>query len=328
MTDPQSAVLAVDVGGTTVKGALVDLTGRPLHEVTAPTFPAAPTPVADVVTGVLTELAGLAARAGLPVVGAGVVTPGIVDETTGTVGFAANLGWRDFDLREHLEKRLAVPVVVGHDVRAAGAAEALLGAARGARDLAFVALGTGIAAALVTNGAVVTGAGCAAGEIGHMPVYPDGRRCPCGQIGCLEVYASGAAVARRYTELGGPPGRTAEDVVAALGTDAAADRAWEEAVRALALASSTLTLALDPAYIVFGGGLARAGERLLAPVRRRLTGLLAWRNPPPLAASQLGHAAGRVGAAMLVLRRAGQGAVVERWTAADVLGLPAAEPLR
>jgi glucokinase len=237
MTDADSAVLAVDVGGTTVKGALVDLHGRPLHEVTADTFPVTATPVADVVTAVLAELAGLARRSGRPVVGAGVVTPGIVDESTGRVGFAANLGWRDFDLRGHLEQRLAVPVVVGHDVRAAGAAEALLGAARGSRDLAFVALGTGIAAALVTSGAVVTGAGCAAGEIGHMPVYPDGRRCPCGQVGCLEVYASGAAVARRYAELGGRAGRTAEDVVAALGADAAADQAWDEAVRALALAS-------------------------------------------------------------------------------------------
>jgi len=328
MTEAHSAVLAVDVGGTTVKGALVDLSGRPLHEVTAATFPAAATPVADVVTAVLTELARLADRSGRPVVGAGVVTPGIVDESTGRVGFAANLGWRDFDLRGHLEQRLAVPVVVGHDVRAAGAAEALLGAARGSRDLAFVALGTGIAAALVTSGAVVTGAGCAAGEIGHMPVYPDGRRCPCGQVGCLEVYASGAAVARRYAELGGPAGGTAEDVVAALGADAAAEQAWDEAVRALALASCTLTLALDPAYIVLGGGLARAGERLLAPLRHQLAGLLAWRPPPPLAASQLGQAAGRVGAAMLVLRSAGQGAVVERWTAADVLGLPDAEPRR
>ncbi|MFQ1003739.1 ROK family protein [Modestobacter sp. SSW1-42] len=320
--------IAVDVGGTTVKGALVDTAGRPLHEVAAPTAPADGTPVADVLSAVLAGLAARAAGSGLHVAGAGVVTPGTVDEGTGRVGFAANLGWRDFDLRGHLERALPVPVAVGHDVRAAGAAEALLGAGRGAGDLAFVALGTGIAAALVTGGAVVTGATRAAGEIGHMPVHPGGRHCSCGQQGCLEVYASGSAVARRYAELGGRPGSTAGDVAAALGTDPAADQAWHEAVQALALASSTLTMALDPALLVFGGGLGRAGERLLAPLRRELGGLLAWRAPPRLAAAELGQDAGRVGAAMLAYRAAGQGAVVERWTTADVLGRPpvVAEP--
>ncbi|MCZ2830595.1 ROK family protein [Modestobacter sp. VKM Ac-2986] len=320
------AAIAVDVGGTTVKGALVDAAGRPLHELAAPTSPADGTPVADVLTAVLAGLAGRAAASGLRVVGAGVVTPGTVDETTGRVGFAANLGWRDFDLRTHLEQRVAVPVAVGHDVRAAGAAEALLGAGRGARDLAFVALGTGIAAALVTGGAVVSGATRAAGEIGHMPVHPGGRPCTCGQVGCLEAYASGAAVARRYAELGGRPGSTAGDVAAALGTDPAADRAWQEAVQALALASSTLTMALDPALLVFGGGLGRAGERLLAPLRWELAGLLAWRAAPRLAAAELGQDAGRVGAAMLAYRAAGHGAVVERWTTGDVLGRRATSP--
>ncbi|MEU2350277.1 ROK family protein [Modestobacter sp. NPDC049651] len=317
------AALALDVGGTTVKGAVVDGTGRPVHELTAATFPADGAPVAEVAARVLTGLADTAGHAGLQVLGAGVVTPGTVDDLTGRVGFAANLGWRDFDLRGHLQQRLDVPVAVGHDVRAAGAAEALLGAARGARDLAFVALGTGIAAALFAAGAVVPGAGSSAGEIGHMPVYPGGRRCACGQVGCLEMYASGAAVARRYAQLGGRPGGTAEDVVGALDSDPAARQAWDEAVQALALACSTLTMALDPAFIVFGGGLGRAGERLLAPLRRELAGLLAWRVPPPLAVSELGSVAGRVGAAMLAFRSAGQGALVERWTTADVLGAPA-----
>jgi glucokinase len=318
------AVLAVDVGGTTVKGAVVDGAGRPLHVLAAPTAPADGAPVADVLSAVLADLAGRAAASGLQVVGAGVVTPGTVDETTGRVGFAANLGWRDFDLRGHLARQLDVPVAVGHDVRAAGAAEALLGAGRGARDLAFVALGTGIAAALVTGGAVVTGATRAAGEIGHMPVHPGGRRCTCGQVGCLEAYASGAAVARRYTELGGPGGATAGDVAAVLGTDPAADAAWQEALQALALASVTLTMALDPALLVFGGGLGRAGERLLAPLRRELAGLLAWRPAPRLAAAELGQDAGRVGAAMLAFGAAGHGALVQAWTPADVLASPAA----
>jgi glucokinase len=91
-------------------------------------------------------------------------------------------------------------------------------------------------------------------------------------------------------------------------------------VQALALASMTLTMTLDPALLVFGGGLGRAGERLLAPLRRELTGLLAWRTPPRLAVAELGQDAGRVGAAVLAHRHAGRGAAVERWTTAAVLG--------
>jgi glucokinase len=204
-------------------------------------------------------------------------------------------------------------------VRSAGTAEALLGAGRGADDFVFIAVGTGIAAAIVTAGRTVTGVGRAAGEVGHMPVHPGGKRCSCGQRGCLEAYASGLAITRRYRELGGRRARTAEKMVDLLGVDPIADAAWSDAVEALSLGLSAITMTLDPALIVLGGGLARAGDTLLAPLRTALTELLVWRRPPAIMLSQLGSQAGRIGAGMHAFRTLGYAAVTDSWTSAFAL---------
>jgi len=312
-----SCVLAIDIGGTTVKGSLVDETGRAHHLMSLTSRGGEDT--VNAVRSVLAQLAEQAAAAGLEAVAAGVVSPGIVDDATGRVSYASNLAWRDVDLRTPLEADLGLPVSIGHDVRAAGHAEALLGSARGVGDLVLVQLGTGISAALMTTQRIITGVGNAAGEVGHMPVYPRGERCSCGQRGCLEVYASGAGIARRYRSGGGGAAETAEQVATLLGVDPIADRVWSDATDALALAASTLTMALDPGLIVIGGGLARAGELLLTPVRVALADLLAWRSPPPIAASALGPIGGRVGAALAAYALTPWAAAPETWTAETLL---------
>ncbi|MFG1922406.1 ROK family protein [Cryptosporangium sp. NPDC048952] len=368
------AVVAVDIGGTTVKASVVDELGFRRHHRTGPSRGGDDT--VAVVLSLITSLREAAVADGLDVLAVGVVTPGLVDAATGTVAYASNLGWRDFDLRSALAGPLGVPVSVGHDVRAAGRAERHLGAARGADDFVLLQLGTGIAAAVVTEGTLVSGAGSAAGEAGHMPVYPDGEPCPCGKRGCLEAYAAGAAVPRRYHEAlaaasrqasppltareahpaavpggavhsaraaagahgsGGPVGAarsgtfptapgaggladaaarvgTAADVVRLLGVDPVADRVWGEAVRALGFGVSTLTMLLDPALVVLGGGMAQAGDALLVPVRRTLTELLVWREAPELRLSTLGPAAGQWGAAIEAFALTPSAACVATWT--------------
>ena len=212
-------VLAVDVGGTSFKAALIDASGRRLFADTAPTGGA----VGEAVFARLDAFVGgcVAAGASLGVTAGaiGLIAPGM-DESTGHVIFAANLGWRDFPLGPRLSKRYALPVAAGHDVRTAGLAEALLGAARGLPESVMVMIGTGIAASLVSHGQPVVGARGMAGEIGHAPVYPDGEPCACGQIGCLETYASASAIARRYRTLGGLGGPTAAEIAVRLGRDA------------------------------------------------------------------------------------------------------------
>ncbi|MEV4891520.1 ROK family protein, partial [Nonomuraea sp. NPDC055795] len=150
------------------------------------------------------------------------------------------------------------------------------------------------------------------GEIGHIPVFPDGEQCACGQFGCLETYASAASVGRRYSQRAGLSGVKAEEVVAS--DDPLAVEVWDEAVEALSLALATYTLLLDPSMIVLGGGLAEAGPALFDPVRTRLVKRLAFRDAPPLVPAALGVDAGMLGASLLGWRAAGRPDLGPGWT--------------
>lgn len=314
----EPVVLAVDVGGTSFKGVAVDEGGRfRFGEAASLGGLAGEGAYARLLT-LCDRLTATARARGMVPVALGLIAPGMNDET-GTVQFSSNLGWRDLPLRARLEAALGLPVAAGHDVRTAGVAEGLLGAGQGARDFALVMIGTGIAAAFVSNGLVAAGARKMGGEFGHAPVIPDGERCPCGQLGCLEAYASGASIARRYRAAGGAAPLAAVEVAAARAHDPIAARVWGEAVRALSIGLAGVTMMLDPGVIVLGGGLAEAGPVLIEPLDAALRGRLAWREPPPLAVSPLGLAAGRIGAAILAFRAAGRTGAVKAWRAAPIL---------
>jgi glucokinase len=296
-------VVAVDVGGTETKAALVS--GTPAAaEVVAQRR--RPTPragdgertakaVVDAVVELVAELAGDA-----PVEAAGVVVPGVVDEGRGIGVFSANLGWREFPFAGELGARLGLPVAFGHDVRAGGLAEYRLGAARGLTDVVIMPIGTGIAAALVLGGRPHAGGG-RAGEIGHVDVG-HGEPCGCGQRGCVEARASSAAIARRYAERAGRPVRGAVQVADAVRAgDPAALTVWQEAVDALARGLLLMATLLDPQAVVLGGGLALAGEALVAPLRERLHELATFQHRPEIRLAALGDEAGCLGAALLAV---------------------------
>lgn len=300
MTSAPPAVIAIDVGGTTIKGALIDAAGV----VRATEFAPTPRPGAEgAVLGVASRLAAAAPDAGTQAVALGIVAPGIVDPD-GVVRVAVNLGWRDLPLERLARETLGMPAMVTHDVRGAGIGELRCGAGIGVRDLAVVQLGTGIASALVVRGEVLTGAGNAAGEVGHVSVVPGGEHCACGQDGCVEAYASGGAIARRYAARTGRAA-TAEQVVGLLGKDPDADAVWADGIAALARGVLSIVALLDPALVVVGGGVAAAGDLLLDPLRRSVAETLTWRESPPIVGSPLGSEAGRLGAAVLAFDRAG-----------------------
>ena len=185
-----------------------------------------------------------------------------------------------------------------HDVTAAGTAEWRCGAGRGVDDLAVVVIGTGIAATLVTGGTVVRGGCGQAGELGHVVVRPGGPPCACGRRGCLEAISSARAIADAYAARSGRSVDGAIDVFTRLGRDPVADEIWQEAADALADALLMVRALLAPSRIVVGGGLAGAGEALLAPVRARLEGAAGPEAVPPVVAAELGSRAGVVGAAL------------------------------
>jgi glucokinase len=296
-------VIALDVGGTGMKCALVKPDGGVHHTERHPTL--ANRGPAAVTATILDVTAGLAAQAhaeGLTPVAAGVVVPGVVDETNGIAVWSSNVGFRNVPLRDLVTDRLGLPSALGHDVRAGGTAEARLGAGRGEPHVLFIAIGTGIAAAHVVGGHAFAGAHGAAGEVGHVIVRPGGRPCGCGQNGCLESVASASAIGRRYAELSGVEGTAAFDVAArAAAGEALAVAVWTEAVEALADGLLTAQALYDAGKVVLGGGLAEAGEALLAPLRVALDARTTFHRIPSLVRAELGDNAGCLGAALLAL---------------------------
>jgi glucokinase len=195
---------------------------------------------------------------------------------------------------------LGIPVAFGHDARAGGLAEARLGAGRGCRSALFVPVGTGIAAALMFDGRVHSGALRSAGELGHLVVRPGGEPCPCGNRGCLETLASAGALARRYRLATGETGVSALQVQQrAQAGDEVAAGICADAVDALAEGLSAAVQLFDPERIILGGTLAAAGEPYFAPLRAALAARLTYRQAPPVVPGELGHRAGSLGAALL-----------------------------
>jgi glucokinase len=298
-------VVALDVGGTTMKGAIVGPDGATRGPLRRPTpHDQGPDAVVDSVGATLDELLEDARRRGLEVAAAGVVVPGIVDEARGVAVFSANLGWRDLPLRALLEARTGLPVGLGHDVRAGALAEATLGAARDVRDMLFVPVGAGVAAAAIVDGRLLV-AGGYAGEIGHLQVDPGGEPCHCGGRGCVETVASGAALARRYAARTGRPVAGAAAVAARVREgDPDAVAVWADAVAALAHGLAAAVAVLAPRLVVVGGGLAGAGDLLLRPLSESLLARLSPRGAraPRLVLAALGDQAGCLGAALLARR--------------------------
>src|SRR3954469_22817039 len=292
-------VLAVDIGGTSIKAEILDA-GR--------------TPRASAST--LTPSGGRAALAAVIDLGrrllhslpppvdvarVGLAVPGVVDLDRGVGVLAANLAWRDLPVSAPVSAALGLPVTMVHDVTAAGVGEWRCGAGRGVDDLVVVVIGTGIAATLITGGVVVRGGLGQAGELGHVVVRPGGRRCACGRRGCLEAISSARATAHAHAARSGRPVDGAIEVFARLGLDAVADEVCQEASDALADGLLIVCALLGPSRIVVGGGLAGAGEALLAPVRSRLERTSGLEAVPPVVAAQLGSRAGVIGAALAAL---------------------------
>ena len=291
--------IGVDVGGTKVAAALVDEAGGVLRESRTETDSSS---YGSMLTGITGAVAGL----GEASAAVGLAIAGNVAADGSHVLFSPHLPLGGEPLAADLRERLGVPVVLDNDANAAAWAEQQIGAGRGASEVLFVALGTGLGAGLICGGELYRGWMGFAGEAGHLTVVVDGRACPCGSRGCWERYASGTALVAEYIERGGDPevGGPAITAAAAAGEPralAALTTVGEWLGRGLA----SLIAVLDPQRIVVGGGLGEAGELLLGPARevmaQTVTG--AGRRPlPEVVPAALGNRAGVIGAAFEAAR--------------------------
>jgi glucokinase len=265
------AVAGIDIGGTKIAALVVDATGAVLGRATHTSSVGDQDGAAAAIEACLDDaLAGSGvSREDLRSVGVGV--PGRVDTMRGTVTLAVNLGWHDLPLRDALERRLGRPVVIENDVRAAAVGlHRRRDGLTGDDHLAYLSVGTGIAAGLVLDGALYRGARGLAGEIGHAIADGEGPTCTCGQRGCLEAFASGPAIARRARAAS-----PVEVYEAAAGGDRAASALVDDVGRRLAWAVHLLVMTYDVRRVVIGGGVTNAGPAFAEPIHRELARLRA-----------------------------------------------------
>ncbi|MEU1532446.1 ROK family protein [Streptomyces fagopyri] len=303
-------VAALDIGGTKIAGALVDGRGRILLRAQRAT-PAQED--GDTVMGAVEAVVGeltrspLWSRAGA----VGIGSAGPVDASAGTVSPVNVPGWRDYPLVERVRKATGgLSVELIGDGVAITAAEHWQGAARGHDNALCMVVSTGVGGGLVLNGQLHAGPTGNAGHIGHISVDLDGDLCPCGSRGCVERIASGPNIARRALEGGWTPGADGDTSAAAVAEaaragDPVAVASFERAARALAAGIAATATLVEIDIAVIGGGVGKAGDVLLDPLRKALGdyATLSFVRRLTVAPALMGTDAGLVGAAAAALSR-------------------------
>ena len=305
--------LGIDLGGTNIKGGVVNEQGEILREASRPTqVEKGPEAIADGIALLIKEL-----EQGESFAGVGLGCPGTVDDENGEVVCAFNLNLIHYDLRAALKARTGYEIRLGNDANVAALAEAVVGVGKGTHSTVVITLGTGVGCGVVIEGKMLTGYTGAASELGHMVIAEDGAPCTCGRKGCFEAYASATALIRMTTEAmarypdsamhtvaqenGVVDGRTA--FMAKERGDAAGTEVVKTYIKYLAAGVTNVVNIFFPEVIAFSGGVANQGEALLEPlreeVRRQEFGGAYVKKHARLVSCTLGYKAGVIGAALL-----------------------------
>lgn len=307
--------IGVDLGGSHVMAAVVDADGRIItraqSDVTDRDFDS----VAKTVAGVVDE--AVATMRGITIEAIGLGSPGDIDAASGVVRYSPNFNWRDVPLGARLRERLGLPVVVANDARCAALAEYTYGSGRGTQDFVLLTLGTGIGGGIVAGGELIRGNLGGAGEIGHHQIRAtDGFICGCGKTGCFEAQASGTGLIRHALALA--PSFPRSELVSAkpakLGSKAirrAAEAgdphgvaAWRCYLDDLARGLANIIAFVNPELVALGGGVAGAGDFLIAALVPRVDALTTMvpRGKTRIVAAELGNDAGAIAAATMARR--------------------------
>ncbi|MFF3456228.1 ROK family glucokinase [Streptomyces sp. NPDC002730] len=305
--------IGVDIGGTKIAAGVVDEAGTILETHTVPT-PSTPQGIVDAISS---AVAG--AGKGYDIEAVGIGAAGYVDDKRATVLFAPNIDWRHEPLKDEIEQRVGLPVVVENDANAAAWGEYRFGAGQGHEDVICITLGTGLGGGIIIGNKLRRGHFGVAAEFGHIRVVPDGLLCGCGSQGCWEQYASGRALVRYAKQRANATPENAEVLLglgdgtvegiegkhvsaAARQGDPVAIDSFRELARWAGAGLADLASLFDPSAFIVGGGVSDEGELVLDPIRKSFRRWLIggkWRPHAQVLAAQLGGKAGLVGAADL-----------------------------
>ena len=300
--------IGIDFGGTTIKSAVV-LDGRIIERGAAiETQEATRDAILEALVATVEQLHAKAPE----IAGVGIGLPGIVDTANGTIYELTNVpGWEGMPLAEWMRERTGLLTTIDNDVNAMTYGEWKYGAARDGRHVFCITLGTGVGGGLILDGQLYRGAQLGAGEIGHMSIDYRGKPSPSGNPGGLEEYVGNREIAARAVALYAAAGVTRpvedctpRDLARLAGEgDAIASGIWEEVGLQVGVALANVIWILNPDTVIIGGGVAKAGELLLRPIREtiraRTTRIL--HEHLRVVAAELGNDAGIIGNAALVV---------------------------
>ncbi|PFH84833.1 ROK family glucokinase [Bacillus sp. AFS088145] len=311
-------IVGVDLGGTSIKLALLTNNGEFIDKWEVPTDKSdSGKHIPKTITIAIEEKLKEMDKTKEDIAGIGIGAPGSVRLEDGLIFAAVNLGWVNFPLKEILEKESGIPVIVDNDANIAAVGEMWKGAGNGAKDVVMVTLGTGVGGGVIVNGDVAHGISGSAGEIGHITVQlENGVLCNCGKTGCLETISSATGIARIANEklqnttketilreMSNDSPITTKDVFEAYSNgDEVAEEIVNHVIRYLALVLAGVGNTLNPENIIIGGGVSNAGELLLKPLKKYFDefAFTTVRDSTKLSIAKLGNDAGAIGAAYLV----------------------------
>jgi glucokinase len=303
--------IGIDIGGSSAKIALVNRRARIIARASTPCDPRLPWK--RILRNIATAAGGLGEKSGM--CGVGIGCAGCIDVVRGVVRFSPNLPlWKAVPLKAFMEEALGLPCILDNDVNMMAVAESRYGAARGARNVCCLTVGTGVGGGLLCEGELYRGQSMSAGELGHIQVEPEGLSCSCGNRGCLERYIGREGLVRlaRIAMRGKRSVLTHRRELtpiaiadAARRGDAVAKAVWEKAGYYLGLSMVGVVNLLNPDVIVVGGGIGNAGNLLLNPARRivRERALQVPARHVRIVRSVLGEDAGVIGAAAEVFEK-------------------------
>jgi len=309
-------LIGVDLGGTNLKTALLNLEGKILEKMVIDTGERKDIVLKQIVD-TIENLLDRTGKKKSEIAGIGIGTPGLVDSEKGIIRGLTNIkGFENVHMKEYVESALDIPTFIDNDVNVMAYGELKCGAGKNAMNIVCLTLGTGVGGGIIINGNIYRGSSFSAGEIGHIPVNVDGPKCIFGGRACLESYIGRDKIIKRTIEkltqrkesiilklvLGDLKKITPKIVYeAAVAGDMLAIEIWRETARYLATALTGIINVLNPEIIVIGGGVANAGKFLFEPLRemikKRVFPFLAEKIQ--IIHAQLGEEAGIIGSAML-----------------------------
>ncbi len=310
--------VGIDLGGTFIKGGIVDDLGRIIVEDKVPTESnGGANKVAENIASLAKTLLAKTGLDASDVEGLGMGVPGMIDSKAGNVVYSNNLAWEDFKIAEKVSALTELSVKIANDANVAALGEVKFGAAKAYDDVVMLTLGTGVGGGIVVDGKLIEGNHGAGAELGHSVIEINGEACTCGRKGCLEAYASATALIRdtrrameahkdsKMWEIGAidkVTGKTAFDYKE---SDPYAKAVVERYIETLAAGITNFANIFRPQAVLLGGGVCAQREALVKPLQAIVDReLFAGKKGPqvPILIAELENSAGILGAAALLMK--------------------------